>query len=202
MDVLSRGQHLPEVLRICSKDKDLNMKLIRAWAAHDGPAAGAHAEALLAESPGQFYRSTYLWPWLSHDPAGAVKWLDANAEAKPAIYERADGLFGTLGYWAVKQMPTPQAVELTLGLRDPVVRNEFVRGMYSAYSQRQPEVLAGLAPLLQVQDDAKPLSVAHVLTAWRRKDEPAAAAWVQGLPDGDLKSAAQRSLARPLPAQR
>ncbi|MES2468495.1 MAG: hypothetical protein V4675_14405 [Verrucomicrobiota bacterium] len=178
------------------------MKMIRVWAAHDGVAAGAYAEKLLSESPGQFDRSTYLMPWLMHDPVDAVEWLDANAEANPEIYDRADAMFFQgQGAWAVENVPVREAVELTLNLQDPVVRNPFVSGLYQAYSRKQPEVLAGLAPLLQVEDHAQPLSVAHVLTAWRRKDEPAAAAWVRSLPDGDLKTAALGSLARPLPAK-
>lgn len=200
LDVLSRGAQLPAVLEICTGDSGLEQKLLGVWVGHDGPAAAEYAEQLLTVSKRDFDRAVYLGPWIMREPAQAVKWLDANAEARPGIYSRADSIFGTLGWWTAQQFPPQEAVELTLGLKDAVVRNNLVRGMWSAYAMRNPEVLAGLAPLLQSDENAKPLSVASVVKAWRKKDEAAAAAWVEQLPAGELKSAALRAMAKPVPS--
>lgn len=162
----------------------------------------AYAEERLAAAPGEFDRSVYLWPWMQRDPAEATKWIDAHAEAKPDIYDRINSLHGGFSSWAVQQMPAQEAVALTLELQDPLVRNSFVLAMYQEYIISQPEVLTGLAPVMQLPDDARPLSVAGFLNAWRRRDEKAASHWVESLPDGELKTTAQRSLANPLPTRR
>jgi hypothetical protein len=70
---------------------------------------------------------------------------------------------------------------------------------FIAYSQDQPQVLAAFAPLLRLEDNAKPLSVQQVVQAWRRKDDAGAVAWVENLPEGGLKTTARRCLAEPLP---
>lgn len=202
LDALSRGAALPETVRICDEDPELRVKLIGVWATHHPEAAMACAEKRLAASPGEFDRSVYLWPWMQRDPAGASKWLDAHAEANPVIYERANSLHGGFSSWAVKQMPAREAVALTLELQDPLVRNSFVLAMYQEYVVSQPEVLTGLASIMQLPDDARPLSVASFLSAWRRKDEKAASNWVESLPEGELKATARRSLAKPLPTRR
>ncbi|RYD26220.1 MAG: hypothetical protein EOP86_26270 [Verrucomicrobiaceae bacterium] len=181
-------------MRICDEDPELRVKLIGVWATHHPEAAMSYAEERLAASPGEFDRSVYLWPWMERDPAEAAKWFDANAETKPAIYERANSRHGGFSEWAVQQMLPGEAVELTVGLNDPVVRNSFVTAMYNEYAARQPEVLAGLAPVMQLPDDARPLSVSRFLNAWRRTDEKAASGWVGSLPEGELKATAQRSL--------
>lgn len=197
LDVLSRSA-LPEALRVCENDDDLKRRLVQALAGHSPQPAMEYAEKILAASPQALDRADYLWPWSRHDCGSLVKWLDANAESRPVVLERANSLHpGGFAPWVVKQMPPEEGVRLTLGLQDPVIRNSFVSALYINYSHFQPEALAGLAPLLQLADSGKPLSVSKFVTTWRRKDESAVASWVHGLTDGELKARALRVLVAP-----
>jgi hypothetical protein len=196
LDVLSRSA-LPEALRACEKDNDLKRRLITAWATHSPLAAMEYAEKMLPSAPEALDRADYLFPWMQHDPKGLVTWLDANAESHPQILERTNSIHaGGYARWIVQQMPRAEGISMTLGLRDPLIRNAFVSGLFNEYP---PSEITGLAPLLQLRDGAKPLSVSGFLNKWRRKDGAAASTWAAGLPEGDLKTTALRVLATPLP---
>jgi RNA polymerase sigma factor (sigma-70 family) len=199
LDVLTR-QSEPAFLKAAQQDKDFGFYAILTWAAHDPAGVMEYVEHTLE---GKLQESGYrkcLGVWMDKNPAAAYRWLDQRIVDQPDVLEQTYSfLFEPDKYAVIHQLPAQEAVALAISLRDPVLRNPLIGMAFIAYSQDQPQVLAAFAPLLRLEDNAKPLSVQQVVQAWRRKDDAGAVAWVENLPEGGLKTTARRCLAEPLP---
>ena len=199
LDVLTR-QSEPAFLKAAQQDKDFGIYAIDTWASHDPTGVMEYVEHTLE---GKLQESGYqkcLRVWMDKNPAAAYRWLDQRVVDQPEALEQTYAfLFEQDKYAVIHQLPAREAVALAISLRDPVLRNPLIEVAFTAYSQDQPEVLAAFGPLLRLEENAKPLSVQQVVQAWRRKDAASAVAWVESLSESDLKTAARRCLAEPLP---
>lgn len=199
LDVLTR-QSEPAFLKAARQDKDFGFYAINTWAAHDPAGVMEYVEHTLE---GKLQESGYrkcLGVWMDKNPAAAYRWLDQRVVDQPEALEQTYSfLFEQDKYAVIHQLPAREAVALGISLSDPVLRNPLIEVAFTAYSQDQPEVLAAFAPLLRLEDKAKPLSVQQVVQAWRRKDDAGVVAWVENLSESGLKTAARRCLAEPLP---
>ena len=199
LDVLTR-QSEPAFLKAAQQDKDFGVYAIDTWAAHDPTGVMEYVEHTLE---GKLQESGYqkcLRVWMAKNPAAAYRWLDQRAVDQPEALEQTYSFIFELDkYTLTSQLPAREAVALAISLRDPVIRNPLIEVAFTVYRRDQPEVLAAFAPLLRLEDNAKPLSVQQVVQAWRRKNEAGAVAWVENLPESGLKTTARRCLAEPLP---
>lgn len=202
LDVLTR-HYLPEFLKAARTDPGLGSGALGIWSGHDPLAAIAYVtESFPAEARQDGYRRC-LQSWLEWNPSDALQWLDRHITARSdqsgqgmaALLFPADVTLSNV----VRRMSSGQAAALVPLLGDTELRNVILLNLYYTTADNQPEIMAELAPFLRLEDHAKPLSVADVVWSWRKKDEAGLSAWVEGLPPGELKAAAERCLRTPNP---
>ncbi len=196
LDALVRN-HTAAFRKAIETDKEFGFSALGAWAGHDPVAAMEYAETSYEGEQRLAGYNKCLQPWLLNDPAAAFHWLDAHAVEKPEVVAYVDSYIG-LGAWLAMGLPPVQAVALAGSLEDPLLRNKLIESAFNHYRARHPETLAGFAPFLRAEDGGKPASVGDVVSYWRKKDEAGVAAWVEGLPEGTVKTAARRHLAAPV----
>ena len=199
LDVLTR-QSLPEFLKAADVDKDFGYDALTSWSAHDPIGAIAYVESRLEGKLQQAGYEKCLPPWLERDPSTALPWLNRRIKEQPELAEQTYAIIPKdLKFGVARQMTVQQATTLVPLLTDSVLQSTLLESIYLTFQEDQPEVFAGLAPFLRLEDDAKPISVSQVVFAWRRKNAAGVSAWVSGLPAGELKMTAERCLKAPHP---
>lgn len=202
LDVLVRT-HTAAFRQAVAQDTKFGKSALESWAKYDPEAAINYVETSFAGDQRIEAYTPIMVYWFINDPAAATRWLDMHAVEKPDVVNRVNAsLYGGLGRWLAQQMPPSQAVALTTSITDPLLRNLTIESLSQQYFRRHPEALAGLTPWLRMEDEGKPLSVGTVVNYWRQKDEPGVAAWVDGLPEGELKTTALRHLAAKNPSDK
>lgn len=193
LEVLTR-RNLADVLSAARADPDFGFYMLGRWASHDPLGAIVFSGEQFSGGQRIAGVNKCFRTWLAYDPIRAIAWLDAHQEHHEMFLSAADPENS-----AVRSLPAGQAAALATSIKDPLLRDALVEQAYRTYAQSEPEALVALAPFLRLEEKGRSATLAQWLRAWRRLDAAAAAVWVAHLPDGDLKSAAQHSLAAPEP---
>jgi hypothetical protein len=193
LEVLTR-RNLPDVLSAARADPDFGFYALFPWARHDPLGAIVFSEEKFTDGRRIAGVNKCFRTWLAHQPIEAIAWLDAHQEYHEMFLGAPDP-----ENTAVRSLPAGQAVDLVTSIKDPLLRDAIMEQAYRTYAQSEPEALVAMAPFLRLEEKGRPATLAQWLRVWRRLDATAAAAWAADLPDGDLKSAAQRSLKAPEP---
>lgn len=182
------------LLQVARLDADYMFSYCAAMALCDGRAVIELIQEAFANDPrsDQALISSFD-SWIKRDASQAIRWLDENPDACPRILSgRGVSSVGAF-------LPAKEAVALAASVEDPLLRAAVITAVHVAHLSRNPEEFTRLTPFLRPEDEGIPLSVRDVVRAWRNKDAAGAAAWIESLPEGDLKAAAARSLAIPAP---
>ena len=193
LEVLTR-RNLPEVLDAARADHDFGFYMLGRWASHDPLGAIAFSEEQFSGGQKTAGVNKSFRIWLAHEPVGAIAWLDAHQEYHEMFLGAADP-----ENTVVRSLPARRAANLVASINDPLLRDAIMEQAYRTYAQSEPEALVAMAPFLRLEEKGRPATLGQWLRAWRRLDAAAPAAWVAHLPEGDIKSAAQRSLENPEP---
>jgi len=193
LEVLTR-RNLSDVLSAARPDPDFGFYMLGRWASHDPMGAIAFSEEQFSGDQKTAGVNKSFRIWLARQPADAIAWLGTHPEYHE-MFLRSPDPENTV----VRSLPARRAADLVASINDPLLRDAIMEQAYRTYAQSEPEALVAMAPFLRSEEKGRPATLTQWLRAWRHLDASAATAGVADLPEGDLKSAAQRSLAGPEP---
>lgn len=211
---------LEELKNIGRGESDLSMRLLRRWAAADGPGAGAWSGQLPDGASREDALSDVAIEWGNVNPAAAAVW----ARQLPAAEEKQAAL-AAIANEAVRSNPV-EALQLAAELpanngRDDLARRaamewalqdaasaadwagkipetslrlQVVAGIAVSEAESAPASAATLAidslPAGRLLDD----TIISIVQRWAQQDPAGAAAWVEQFPEGTLRNTALQEL--------
>lgn len=200
LDVLTRN-FLPSLMDAGKSNPVLMIATLESLATHDGPSAMKYtADSLAPEFQPETYRKCF-YSWVTCQPSEALQWLDGHFMAEPdqSVRLREEWMLRNSLSSIVRQLSPQEIIRLIPVLSDDQLRNDVLKTFFYSYGDEHPEVMVRLVPWLRLEDEAQPVSVASLVFSWLKKDPAGVAAWAASLPAGELKTAAERTLAKPNP---
>jgi len=117
-----------------------------------------------------------LWPWALRAPEQAFAEMTKNGGAWP------DRLAYGLGD-AMARYDATRASEAARDMPEGPKRDQFVQGVLIGVAYTDPGAAVGVMDLISDEELTSHGGLNSFIGAWARKDAPAAAQWIAGLPD-------------------
>lgn len=203
LDVLTRNS-LSSLMDAGKSHPALMIATLESLATHDGASAMKYtADSLAPEFQPESYRRCF-YSWATCQPGEALQWLDGQFMAEPdqSGRLREEWMLNQSISLMVRQSSPQEIIRLMPLLNDDQLRNDVLKTFFYSYGDEHPEVMVRLVPWLRMEDGAQPVSVASLVYSWLKKDPAGVAAWAASLPAGELKTAAERTLAKPNPYEK
>lgn len=154
------------------------------WAEQDPQAAAAWVVDLEDDQTKSLVMTVVMFHWVIEDPYVAAQWVEImpNGEAK------VDAFSGLIWGWFTRDPDEAAAwaVDFSKSISDEKVRMGVIAAMASYWSIWDAKALAIWAGGLK--DSEKRLPHLYAALRWPEEDLEAAMEWVEGMPEGELKT--------------
>lgn len=159
--------------------------ILAGWAESDPVAAIRWAKNL--DEQDKWVINNIIAVWGQKDPGAASKWVLEMPEGE----DRNQSLESLGQAWGGHDREG--AMKWADGLKNLQEKISFVGGVAFSYGMSEPEKSIRWAQEL-TEAKIKETSLTQAVRAWSYRDRPSAEKWLSGLPEGDLKKAAQEGL--------